>query len=43
MNEAVFRSIDADEEGIVKMGRYTGPRVKIMRAIGMELPGLSRT
>ena len=24
------------------MGRYTGPRVKKMRALGVELPGLSR-
>ena len=24
------------------MGRYTGPRVKKMRALGIELPGLSR-
>lgn len=24
------------------MSRYTGPRVKIMRALGVELPGLSR-
>ncbi|NTV12053.1 MAG: 30S ribosomal protein S4 [Zoogloea sp.] len=24
------------------MSRYTGPRVKVMRALGVELPGLSR-
>jgi small subunit ribosomal protein S4 len=24
------------------MSRYTGPRVKVMRALGLELPGLSR-
>lgn len=24
------------------MSRYTGPRVKVMRALGIELPGLSR-
>ena len=24
------------------MGRFTGPRVKIMRALGVDLPGLSR-
>lgn len=24
------------------MSRYTGPRLKIMRALGTELPGLSR-
>jgi small subunit ribosomal protein S4 len=24
------------------MARYTGPRVKLMRAVGMDLPGLSR-
>ena len=24
------------------MSRFTGPRVKVMRALGLELPGLSR-
>lgn len=24
------------------MSRYTGPRLKVMRALGTELPGLSR-
>ena len=24
------------------MARYTGPRLKVMRALGTELPGLSR-
>ena len=24
------------------MSRYRGPRVKLMRAVGIELPGLSR-
>jgi small subunit ribosomal protein S4 len=24
------------------MSRYTGPRVRVMRALGSELPGLSR-
>ena len=24
------------------MSRYTGPRVKVMRALGLDLPGLSR-
>ena len=24
------------------MSRYTGPRVKVLRALGLDLPGLSR-
>ncbi|HEY1092492.1 MAG TPA: hypothetical protein VGE47_15460, partial [Burkholderiaceae bacterium] len=26
----------------LSMSRYTGPRLKVMRALGCELPGLSR-
>ena len=25
-----------------RMARYTGPRLRIMRALGVQLPGLSR-